>query len=94
MTIKFPKLNTEKVVGYTTKRLVNDITELSNKKENALSSFRETAMELGKINESLEDKMTELDELAIFIHTQKAITGKMMEDNKAVRQRILDIIGE
>ena len=85
---------TPQAIKFATSRLAGDITSLSAQKEDALSTFRRTAVQLENINNNLRIKTGELSELAIFIEEQKNVANKMMEDNDKVRGRILEIIGE
>lgn len=86
--------NMQSVIQTATTKITGDISALSEKRENALSTFRATANELGTINDSLRERQNNLLELANFIQTQTDATGKMIADNEAVRSRILEIIGD
>lgn len=77
-----------------TDRLYSDITDLKTMKDNALSSFRAVANNLGGINENLKDKVDKLESLISFAKEEKGVAEKMISDNGAVRKKILDIIGE
>lgn len=77
-----------------TDRLYSDITDLKTMKDNALSSFRAVANNLGGINENLKDKVDKLESLISFAKEEKGVAEKMISDNDAVRKKILDIIGE
>ena len=87
-------ITTEEAIANATTHLAEDITALSARKDNALSTFRRTANELAAINDGLRIKQGNLQELAAFIQEQENATSKMMADNDAVRSRILEIIGE
>ena len=90
----FRKVTTEEAIAVATTHLADDITALSARKDNALSTFRRTANELAAINDGLRIKQGNLQELAAFIQEQENAASKMMADNDAVRSRILEIIGE
>ena len=75
-------------------KITGDIDDLSKKRSNALGVFRETAIELGEINETLHDRVNQLDVLSAFIADERKSAGKMIEDNDRVKARILEIIGE
>lgn len=75
-------------------RLVNDINCLQNDREDALSSFRMTANNLADINNHLNQKIQFFDGIAEQIATQSQMAKQMVSDNEAVRNKILDIIGE
>lgn len=100
--MKFFKKKEEPVVIKTTQeivddaviRLSSDIVELQDMKEYALSSFRSVANNLGGINENLKDKVDKLQSLISFATDKKGEAEKMINDNEAVRQKIIDIIGE
>ena len=85
---------TPQAIKFATSRLAGDITSLSAQKEDALSTFRRTAVQLENINNDLRIKMNDLSDLTMFIEEQKCMAAKMMEDNEKVRNRIIDIIGE
>lgn len=75
-------------------KISDDISNLSAKKEYAISVFRSTADQLASINSEMENKMSELDTLATFIQHQKDVASKVVSDNESVRTKILEIIGE
>ena len=85
---------TEEAISAATDRLSSDVKELSIKRDTALSAFRQTATDLDLVNCGLKDRISKFDELAQFIDTQRSTASLMIEDNDAVRKRILDIIGE
>lgn len=85
---------TQEIIDSAMDRLCADITDLTVMKDNALSSFRVAANNLGGINESLRDKVDKLQTLISFATTEKDSVEKMINDNTAVRNKILDIIGE
>jgi hypothetical protein len=82
------------MVSAATSSLQYDIGDLMARKEAALSGFRQTAVDLDNVNCGLRDKVSKLDELDVFIASQRSAATQMIQDNDAVRQRILDIIGE
>ncbi len=88
------KQTTESIIKLATTKLSSDINGLSMQKDNALSAFRKTAVELDTINDGLRTKLGNLSELESFIQSQRTSADKMIADNEAIRQRILDIIGE
>ena len=75
-------------------RLADDILVNTQRRENALSSFRRTANELADINEQLTTRKTFYETLTAALTDQKSQTDKMIADNEAVRKKILEIIGE
>ena len=85
---------TQEIVDDAVIRLSSDIVELQDMKECALSSFRSVANTLGGINENLKDKVDKLESLINFATDKKGQTEKMISDNQAIRQKIIDIIGE
>lgn len=87
-------VTTEQIVESTTSKLASDINMLSMRKMRALSAFRQTAEELALVNGGLTQSLDTLSRLQSFIDEQTASTNRMIEDNEAVRSKILDIIGE
>lgn len=85
---------TQEIVDDAVIRLSSDIVELQDMKESALSSFRSVANNFGGINENLKDKVGKLQSLIDFATDKKGEAEKMINDNEAVRQKIIDIIGE
>lgn len=85
---------TNDVFSQATASLDRDIERLGTKRHMALNSFRETARDLAEVSDSLREKVTKLDELESFINSQRSAANQMISDNDAVRQRILEIIGE
>lgn len=85
---------TQEVIDDAVNRLSADITDLTLMKNDALSSFRITANTLGGINETLKDKVDKLQSLILFATGEKDNVEKMISDNEAVRQKIIDIIGD
>lgn len=88
------KYTTEQTIQMATDHLANDIVTLSAKRENALNTFRATANELYDVNTGLQEKVASFEALSQFIAEKRAATEQMIEDNAAVRSRILEIIGE
>ena len=85
---------TQEIIDDAVIRLSSDIVKLQDMKECALSSFRSAANNLGGINENLKDKVDKLQSLINFATDKKGEAEKMINDNEAVRQKIIDIIGE
>lgn len=85
---------TEEAINAATDRLASDITTLADKRDVALSAFRQAATDLDNINSGLRDKINKLNDLAAFIDSQRSTASQIVEDNDKVRKRILDIIGE
>ena len=85
---------TEDAINVATDKLASDVTELSAKRNVALSAFRQAATDLDNVNCGLRDKISKFDDLAKFIDSQRSTASQIIEDNDAVRKRILDIIGE
>lgn len=88
------KYTTEQTIQMATDNLTGDIVALTTKRENALNTFRATANELYDVNTSLQQKVASFEALSQFIAEKRAATEQMIEDNAAVRSRILEIIGE
>ena len=85
---------TEEAINAATDRLASDITTLADKRDVALSAFRQAATDLDNINSGLRDKINKLNDLAAFIDSQRSTASQIIEDNDKVRKRILEIIGE
>lgn len=85
---------TEEILNATTERIVNHINEANSMRDSALSSFRNAANQLAFANTKLDEQLNNLANLASFIDEQSSFALKNKEDNEAVRQKILDIIGE
>lgn len=90
---KAPVVQTEQVIELATSALTGDIKGLSTQRENALSTFRQTAVELENINAGLKNKIDNLKSLTAFIEEQSGAVSQMIDDNDKVRTRILEIIG-
>lgn len=88
------KFNVEQAVEMTVGKISDDILSLSNQRDNAVSTFRRTAENLAKVNERLNERITSLNSLAEFVQEQKDSAQRMVADNDAVKDRILEIIGE
>lgn len=86
--------STEKITITAMEQLVNDINCLQNDREDALSSFRMTANNLADINMHLNQKIQFFDGIVEQITAQSQMAKQMVADNDAVRNKILDIIGE
>lgn len=85
---------TEEAINVATNQLTSEITALADKRDAALGTFRQVAIDLDNINSGLRDKINKLNDLTAFIHSQHSIALQIIEDNDKVRKRILDIIGE
>ena len=92
--MKNKKLTTEQVLVTTTAQFAKDITNLTERRQTALSVFRSTAESLEVINADLAKSITNFDELTHFIAEQRAAASQMVSDNDKVRNKILEIIGE
>lgn len=91
---KKPYKSTENITITAMERLINDINCLQNDREDALSSFRMTANNLADINIHLNQKIQFFDGIVEQIAAQSKMAKQMVADNEAVREKILDIIGE
>lgn len=85
---------TEEAINAATSQLASEITTLADKRDAALNTFRQVAIDLDNINSGLRDKINKLNDLTAFIHSQHSIASQIIEDNNKVRKRILDIVGE
>ena len=85
---------TSDIVNKTISRLSDDIVSLSGLRDDALSHFRSTAVQLATINDKLTDKISVIEELEKVCAEEKTNAQKLVSDNEAVRKKILDIIGE
>lgn len=85
---------TEEAINVATNQLASEITTLADKRDAALSTFRQVVIDLDNINSGLREKINKLNDLTSFIHSQHSIASQIIEDNDKVRKRILDIIGE
>lgn len=85
---------TAQVVAAATTKLAGDISNLSTRRNHAISVFRQTAEDLGTINTQLAASVTQLDELVQFVQSERDTATKMIADNEHVRTKIFDIIGE
>lgn len=70
------------------------IAHLHDERDDAVSSFRETADRLAEINEELEQQSTLCSALVGQLNVAKDCINRQHEDNARVREKILDIIGE
>ena len=82
------------MISQMTARLAGDIKNLSDRRENAVSTFRRTANDLDVINASLRQNIAEFDDLMKFISDQRGSAEQMVSDNERVKGKILEIIGE
>lgn len=85
---------TKAILSQATAKLAGDIVSLSQQRDSAVSTFRETALKLETINSDLRQRIVDCDELVSFINQQKSSAVLMVSDNDKVRTRILEIIGE
>ena len=85
---------TKVMISQMTARLAGDIKNLSDRRENAVSTFRRTANDLDVINASLRQNIAEFDDLMKFISDQRGSAEQMVSDNERVKGKILEIIGE
>lgn len=67
---------------------------LSARRDMALSAFRDTANELAEVNTGLAETVKVASEMATFFNGEMNKANQAIHDNDAIRQRILDIIGE
>lgn len=90
---KKSSMTSEDTTSIAVGRLADDIVCLQVDKENAISSFRRTANELADINKHLGAKIQFFDSIIAMLSEQSKTAKQMVEDNLAVRDKILDIIG-
>lgn len=88
------KMTTAQAMTEATKKLSGDITQLTAKRDQSLSIFRQTAQDLETINTELTDNISKMDEMVAFINTQRDAASKVISDNTHVMERIYDIIGK
>lgn len=84
----------EQLIDRTLRAITAKNTELTGRKDNAISVFRRTAEELQFVNQGLSETAKVAEEVITFFATHKENTEKAIADNAAIAQRILDIIGE
>lgn len=89
-----PTPTTEQLISTTVDSIQKDIAELEQQKEVSLSVFRRTADSLKQINDGLNTQFKNLEHILEFANGYKKDIQLKMKDNDAVRQRIIDIIGE
>ena len=87
-------ITTSEALNTVTTKLAEDIDKLSMQKDNAVSAFRNTANQLETINAELCESMDKLAGLARFIEEKSNAAAKMISDNKKVRDKIVELIGE
>ena len=92
--IKMVFSDTSQLVAKATTKLSGDMTNLSARRDNALSSFRATLEEMKAINAETQKVVTELDALQAFISSQKDSAMKLISDNEHVSAKITEIIGD
>ena len=66
------------MVSAATSSLQYDINDLMEQKDEALSGFRRTAIKLDNVNVGLRDKVSKLDELDVFITSQRSAATQMI----------------
>lgn len=84
----------EMLVQRTMSAITNRTTQLTAQKNGALSAFRTAANQLAVVNEGLAETAKVSSEMVAFFAGYQQDTESAIADNEAVRQRILDIIGE
>lgn len=85
---------TQQAVAKATKRLSADMTNLSNRRDGALSAFRQARSELMAVNDETNIKLDEFHSLMSFIQGEIASGEQMIADNSHVCAKITEIIGE
>ncbi len=75
-------------------RIYEEMSDLRDERDFALSSFRGTAARLGEINDELEIKASLCRTLQAQLAETQGHIEQHIQDNETVRSRILDIIGE
>lgn len=88
------KKTTAQVMTEATSKLSTEITQLTAKRDQSLSIFRQTAQNLEAINTELKGTINKMDEMVEFISTQRDTANKVISDNTHVMERIYDIIGK
>ena len=87
-------MTTAQVLTTATDKLAGDISQLTAKRDQSLSIFRQTAQNLEAINTELVGTINKMDEMMQFIATQKEAASKVIADNNHVTEKIYDIIGK
>lgn len=75
-------------------RVTTEVNDLREERVMALSSFRDTANWLAKINEDLDSKAALCGSMIGQLQAAQESITRQVEDNDKVRMKILDIIGE
>jgi hypothetical protein len=88
------KMTATEAVAQATTKLSEDITQLTAKRDASLSIFRQTAQNLGAINQDLQKSIDNMSELETFLAEQKIAASKVISDNAHVMDKIYDIIGK
>lgn len=88
------KLSTEQILNIATMKLTEDITDLSDRRDNAVGVFRKTLNELDSVNAGLKSSIEKFDNLSKFIVEQRAVAEAKVSDNEKIRAKIVEIIGE
>lgn len=86
--------NTEQVIAKATAKVTSDMTNLSNRRDSALSAFRKARSEMQAVNEGTRQSLEQLASLKNFIESQVSAGEKMIADNEHVCAKITEIIGE
>lgn len=89
-----PAETPEAIAKHAVSSLIASNTKLQARKDNAISSFRMAANELAEVNEALAENVSIATQMRDFFIDHGNSLKKAMADNSAVRERILEIIGE
>lgn len=87
-------VNVQEAVQKGMEAIAEKQEKLGARKENALSAFRNAAVELDAVNTGLQETVTIANRMAAFFQGQADDAEQAICDNNAVRDKILDIIGE
>lgn len=87
-------VTTQEAIAAATTKLAEDVSNLSVRRDSAVSTFRNTANQLDSINEELRGTMDNFTRVAAFIAEQSNAAAKMISDNTKVRDKIVELIGE
>ena len=85
--------STQEMIASATKKIESDITSCSAQKDSALSVFRQTATKLEAVNKRLAVSLDDLSALMQFAQERKESVEQAITDNDAVKNKILEIIG-
>jgi hypothetical protein len=92
--MKKNKMTTAQVLTEATGKLSDEISKLTEQRDQSLSIFRSTAENLTSINARLTGTINKMDEMVEFINTQRDAASKVISDNSQVVARIYEIIGK